>query len=233
MDLEELIHLVSCSAPALPRAPYFEGCLSTWEVFRLHAKTRTYKMMQLGRVEAQNDTAINMIPFCLFIHHRGPGDSCEEGEMQQWRSWDDNNTSTSPGKAGDGTGTTERGKMKTSSATYSRVSSKKQTVGKKEDNQPETMSSCSVSCCLEKETNPQLSTTTLQKVIESDKVTSESPFLQAKKPQLPQSSFIWLVFQDPHQPCCPPLDAFKHLNVLPKLRGTELDTALKVWPHQC
>lgn len=36
----------------------------------------------------------------------------------------------------DGTGTTERGEMnKTSSATYSRVSSKKQTVGKKEDNQ--------------------------------------------------------------------------------------------------
>ncbi|RMC13421.1 hypothetical protein DUI87_10959 [Hirundo rustica rustica] len=25
----------------------------------------------------------------------------------------------------------------------------------------------------------------------------------------------------------------KHLNVLPKLRGPELDTALKVWPHQC
>ncbi|RMC00421.1 hypothetical protein DUI87_23029 [Hirundo rustica rustica] len=25
----------------------------------------------------------------------------------------------------------------------------------------------------------------------------------------------------------------KHLNVLPKLRGPELDTAPKVWPHQC
>ncbi|RMC14203.1 hypothetical protein DUI87_09294 [Hirundo rustica rustica] len=29
-----------------------------------------------------------------------------------------------------------------------------------------------------------------------------------------------------------PLDALKHLNVLPKLRGPELDTVLKVWPDQ-
>ncbi|RMC14817.1 hypothetical protein DUI87_06993 [Hirundo rustica rustica] len=98
---------------------------------------------------------------------------------------------------------------------------------------PETVSSHSVSYCLVKETNPQLSTTTLQEIVESDKVTSESPFLQAKHPQLPQSSFIWLVLQAPHQPRCPPLDMLKHLNVLPKLRGPELDTALKVWPHQC
>ncbi|RMC09604.1 hypothetical protein DUI87_13390 [Hirundo rustica rustica] len=98
---------------------------------------------------------------------------------------------------------------------------------------PETVSSRSVSCCLEKETNPQLSTTTLQEVVESDKVTSESPFLQAKQPQFPQSFFIRLVLQALHQPRCPPLDTLKHLNVLPKLRGTEVDTILKVWPHQC
>ncbi|RMC17976.1 hypothetical protein DUI87_04850 [Hirundo rustica rustica] len=35
------------------------------------------------------------------------------------------------------------------------------------------------------------------------------------------------------QPRCPPLDTLKHLNVLPKLRGPKLDTALTVWPHQC
>ncbi|RMC21926.1 hypothetical protein DUI87_02797 [Hirundo rustica rustica] len=91
----------------------------------------------------------------------------------------------------------------------------------------------SVSCCLERVTNPQLSRTSLQEVVESDKVTSESPFLQAKRPQLPQSFFIWLVFQALHQPCCPPLDALKHLNVLPKLRGPDLETILKVWPDQC
>lgn len=38
-----------------------------------------------------------MISFCLFIHLRGPGESCGEGEMQQCRNWDDNNTSTFPG----------------------------------------------------------------------------------------------------------------------------------------
>ncbi|TRZ19795.1 hypothetical protein HGM15179_007313 [Zosterops borbonicus] len=36
-----------------------------------------------------------------------------------------------------------------------------------------------------------------------------------------------------HQPFAPSLDVFKYLNVLPKLRGPELDTALKVWPDQC
>ncbi|RMB92651.1 hypothetical protein DUI87_30960 [Hirundo rustica rustica] len=87
--------------------------------------------------------------------------------------------------------------------------------------------------CLMKETNPQLSTTTLQEVVESDKVTSESSFLQAKQPQLSQSFFIWLVFHASHQACCPPLEALKSLNVLPKLRGPELDTILKVWPDQC
>ncbi|RMC13344.1 hypothetical protein DUI87_10879 [Hirundo rustica rustica] len=97
----------------------------------------------------------------------------------------------------------------------------------------ETVSSCSVRCCLKKENNPQLTTATLQEVVECDKVTSESPFLQAKQPQFPQSFLVGLVLQAPHQPRCPPLNTLKHLNVLPKLRGPELDTILKVWPHQC
>ncbi|RMC21307.1 hypothetical protein DUI87_02168 [Hirundo rustica rustica] len=99
--------------------------------------------------------------------------------------------------------------------------------------QLETVSSCSVCCCLKKETNPQLTTAILQEVVESDKVTSESPFLQPKQPQFPHSFFIQLVLQAPHQPRCPPLDVLKHLNVLPKLRGPELDTILKMWLHQC
>ncbi|RMC03536.1 hypothetical protein DUI87_20736 [Hirundo rustica rustica] len=97
----------------------------------------------------------------------------------------------------------------------------------------ESVSSHSVTCCLEKETSPHLATTTFQEVVESDKVTSESPFLQAKHPQLPQPFLTGFVFQAPHQPRCPPLDVLKHLNVLPKLRDPELDTILKVWPHQC
>ncbi|RMC01185.1 hypothetical protein DUI87_22276 [Hirundo rustica rustica] len=50
---------------------------------------------------------------------------------------------------------------------------------------------------------------------------------KVKQPHLPQSFFIWLVFQVLHQPRCPPLDTLKHLNVSPKLRGPELDTILK------
>ncbi|RMC22308.1 hypothetical protein DUI87_00620 [Hirundo rustica rustica] len=92
----------------------------------------------------------------------------------------------------------------------------------------ETVSSCSDCCCLKKETNFQLTTATLQEVVESDKVTSESPFLQAKQPQFPQLFFIRFVLQAPHQPRCPPLDTLKHLKVLPKLRGPEQDTILKV-----
>ncbi|KAJ7408757.1 hypothetical protein WISP_118443 [Willisornis vidua] len=42
-----------------------------------------------------------------------------------------------------------------------------------------------------------------------------------------------LVLQSLHQPHCPSLDPLQHLNILPKLRDPELDTALKVWPHQC
>ncbi|KAF4804897.1 hypothetical protein TURU_003799 [Turdus rufiventris] len=68
--------------------------------------------------------------------------------------------------------------------------------------QLETMSSGSVSCCLVKETDPHLTTTTFQEVVESDKVTPESPFLQAKQPQPPQLFLIGLRFQALHQPCC-------------------------------
>ncbi|KAF4801742.1 hypothetical protein TURU_032086 [Turdus rufiventris] len=58
-----------------------------------------------------------------------------------------------------------------------------------------------ISGCLVKETNPHLSTTTFQGVEESGKVTSESPFLQAEQPQLPQPFLIEFVFQVLHQPC--------------------------------
>ncbi|KAJ7395241.1 hypothetical protein BTVI_157115 [Pitangus sulphuratus] len=36
-----------------------------------------------------------------------------------------------------------------------------------------------------------------------------------------------------HQLHCLPLDSLQHLNVLPELRGPELDTILKVLPHLC
>ncbi|RMC19058.1 hypothetical protein DUI87_03662 [Hirundo rustica rustica] len=47
----------------------------------------------------------------------------------------------------------------------------------------------------------------------------------------------WLKYRvcvpSPSVASLPPLDTLKHLNVLPELRGPELDTALKAWPHQC
>ncbi|RMC15661.1 hypothetical protein DUI87_07863 [Hirundo rustica rustica] len=42
-----------------------------------------------------------------------------------------------------------------------------------------------------------------------------------------------LLLPSPSPALLPPLDVLKRLNVLPKRRGPELDTALKVWPHQC
>ena len=49
---------------------------------------------------------------------------------------------------------------------------------------------------------PHLTTATFQGAVESDKVTSESPFLQAKQPQLPQPFVTGLMFQAPPQPRC-------------------------------
>ncbi|KAF4794994.1 hypothetical protein TURU_096801 [Turdus rufiventris] len=51
--------------------------------------------------------------------------------------------------------------------------------------------------------------------------------LSAKQPPFPQPFLIGLVFQAPHHSCCLPLDALKRLNILPELRGPELDTILK------
>ncbi|KAK4806231.1 hypothetical protein QYF61_013375 [Mycteria americana] len=46
---------------------------------------------------------------------------------------------------------------------------------------------------LTKETDPHLSTTSFQVVVESDKVSPQPPFLQAKQPQFPQPLFIRLL----------------------------------------
>ncbi|RMC15054.1 hypothetical protein DUI87_07234 [Hirundo rustica rustica] len=65
-------------------------------------------------------------------------------------------------------------------ANYSLLSGISDAIGAKGSNvgnQLETMSSPSVSRCLEKETNTHLTTTTFQEVVESDKDSSESPFL--------------------------------------------------------
>ena len=59
--------------------------------------------------------------------------------------------------------------------------------------QPESIFSCPVACYLGEETNTHLATISFPLVVESDKVSSEPPFLQTKQPQFPQPLLIRLV----------------------------------------
>ncbi|KAK4820667.1 hypothetical protein QYF61_003075 [Mycteria americana] len=80
--------------------------------------------------------------------------------------------------------------------------------------QLEPISSRPITSYLGEETDPHLSTTSFQVVIESNKVSPQPPFLQAKQPQFPQPLLIRLVLQTLHQLRCPSLDTLQHLNVL-------------------
>ncbi|KAK4816402.1 hypothetical protein QYF61_016719 [Mycteria americana] len=99
--------------------------------------------------------------------------------------------------------------------------------------QLEDISSRPITCNLGEETDTDLTTTSFQVVVESDKVSPVPPFLQAKQPQLPQLLLIRLLLQTLHQLCCPSLDMLQHLNVCLVVRGPKLSTVFEVWPHQC
>ncbi|GAB0195154.1 hypothetical protein GRJ2_001980700 [Grus japonensis] len=99
--------------------------------------------------------------------------------------------------------------------------------------QLEAISSCSVTCHFGEDTNTHLATTSFQVAAESNKVSPQPSFLQAKQPQCPQLLLIRLGLQTLHQLHCPSLDVLQHLNVLLVVRGPKLNTALEVWPHQC
>ncbi|KAK4810025.1 LOW QUALITY PROTEIN: hypothetical protein QYF61_005088 [Mycteria americana] len=96
--------------------------------------------------------------------------------------------------------------------------------------QGEAISSRPIICYLGEETDPHLSTTSFQVVVESDKVSPEPPFLQAEQPQVPQPLLIRLTL---HQLRCPSLDTLQHLNVSLVVRGPKLNTVFEVRPHQC
>ncbi|KAK4826124.1 LOW QUALITY PROTEIN: hypothetical protein QYF61_005276 [Mycteria americana] len=70
-------------------------------------------------------------------------------------------------------------------------------------------------------------------VVESDEVSPQPPFLQAKQSQLPQPLLIRLLLQTLHQLRCPSLDTLQHLNVPLVVGGPKLNTVFEVWPHQC
>ncbi|KAK4832356.1 hypothetical protein QYF61_021955 [Mycteria americana] len=59
--------------------------------------------------------------------------------------------------------------------------------------QLEAISSRPITCYLGEETDPHLSTTSFQVVVESNKVSPQPPFLQAKQSQLPQPLLIRLL----------------------------------------
>ncbi|KAK4831110.1 LOW QUALITY PROTEIN: hypothetical protein QYF61_015413 [Mycteria americana] len=73
----------------------------------------------------------------------------------------------------------------------------------------------------------------LLSVVESNKVSPQPPFLQAKQPQFPQPLLIRLVLQTLHQLRHPSLDTLQPLNVSLVVRGPKLNTGFEVRPHQC
>ncbi|KAK4817730.1 hypothetical protein QYF61_026530 [Mycteria americana] len=93
--------------------------------------------------------------------------------------------------------------------------------------QLEAISSRPITCYLGEETDPRLSTTSFQVVVESDKVSPQPPFLQAKQPQFPQPLLIRLLLQTLHQLRCPSLDTLQPLNVSLVVRGPKLNTVFE------
>ncbi|KAK4807092.1 hypothetical protein QYF61_018433 [Mycteria americana] len=97
--------------------------------------------------------------------------------------------------------------------------------------QLEAISSCPITCYLGEETDPHLSTASFQVVVESDKVSPQPPFLQAKQPQFPQPLLIRLLLQTLHQLRCPSLDTLQPLNVSLVVGGPKLNTVFEGHNH--
>lgn len=79
-----------------------------------------------------------------------------------------------------------------------------------------------------RETSTSFSMSPPQDTAESNKVTLQSPNSLNQTNPKSQPLLIRHSFQLFHQLFCPLLDAFKHLNILLKLQGLELQTVLKV-----
>lgn len=72
------------------------------------------------------------------------------------------------------------------------------------------------------EADLHLTITSLQAIVESNKVSPEPSFLQTKPLQLPQLLLLMLVLQTFHQLCCSSLDMLQHLHILLVLKGPGL-----------
>lgn len=87
------------------------------------------------------------------------------------------------------------------------------------------ISSSPVTAGMAGETNLYLTTASFQVVVESDELLSEPPLLKNKQTQIPQPLLIKHILEL--------TQTLLHLNVLFKVRDTELNTVLEVQPHQC
>ena len=99
--------------------------------------------------------------------------------------------------------------------------------------QLEDIASRPIASYLGEEINIHFTTTSIQIIVESNKVPSQPPLLQTKQPQLPQSFLIRLVLSTSHQPRCPSLDTLQQLDVLLVVRDPKLNIVLEVRPQQC
>ncbi|KAK4828356.1 hypothetical protein QYF61_026017 [Mycteria americana] len=68
-------------------------------------------------------------------------------------------------------------------------------------------------------------------VVESNKVSPQPPFLQAKQSQLPQPLLRRLLLQTLHQLCCPSLHTLQHLNIPLVVGGPKLNTVFEGQDH--
>jgi len=64
---------------------------------------------------------------------------------------------------------------------------------------------------MREEADSQLTTTSLQVVLETNKVTPEPALLQTEQSHLLQPLLMRPVLQTPHQLCCPSLDVLQSL----------------------
>lgn len=88
-------------------------------------------------------------------------------------------------------------------------------------------------CYLAEEANYCFTTTSFHVIVESDNVSPQPPLLQTGRSQFCQPHLIRLELQSTHQICYPSLETLQGLNIFLLVRGTKLNTALEMWPHQC
>ena len=98
--------------------------------------------------------------------------------------------------------------------------------------QLEAIPSCPITSYVGEKTDPHLSTSSLQVVVESDKVSPEPPLLQAEQSQFPQPFLIAEVLQPSDHLSGPSLDPLQEFHIFLVLGAPDLDAVLQMGPHK-